>query len=208
MCYVRTSHYENNKQKLTRFKSFLQSVTSAPLFSPCVALMSLSSPLLSTLYPSQSQLWCMHEGGFPEDQRGHYPGAIRPLVEHVDECWVLLCFLMQPLVNVGEVVGDSHAAIKCSLIRRYFSHNCLYFYWVALFLCLVATFDVVVVFVAREEVGPLIGAVSCRQRERGVSHHHQDETLWHLSMKVPESLAVQHCWVCILLYFTVGKGGK
>lgn len=33
--------------------------------------------------------------------------------------------------------------------------------------------------VAREEVGSLIGAVvlSCRLRARGVSHHHQDETL-------------------------------
>lgn len=47
----------------------------------------------------------MHEGGFPEDQRGHYPGAIRPLVEHVNECWVLLCFHMQPLVYVGELGG-------------------------------------------------------------------------------------------------------
>ena len=26
----------------------------------------------------------MHEEGFPEDQRDHYPGAIRPLVEHAN----------------------------------------------------------------------------------------------------------------------------
>ncbi len=43
------------------------------------------------------------------------------------------------------------------------------------------TLNVVVIFptVAREEVGSLIGAVvlSCRPRAKGVSHHHQDETL-------------------------------
>lgn len=86
-----------NKQKWTPVRALLSVLTSSQLSSPCVVLTSLSSPVFSTLYPSQSQLWCMHEGGFPEDQRGHYPGAIRPLVEHVNECWVLLCFHMQPL---------------------------------------------------------------------------------------------------------------
>lgn len=54
----------------------------------------------------------MHEGGFPEDQRGHYPGAIRPLVEHVNERWVLLCFHMRPLAYVGEAGKDSPGEIK------------------------------------------------------------------------------------------------
>lgn len=51
----------------------------------------------------------------------------------------------------------------------------------ALFVCPAVEFNIGFVYctVARVEVGSLIGAVvlSCRLRTRGVSHHHQDETL-------------------------------
>ena len=33
----------------------------------------------------------MHKEGFPEDQRGHYPGAIRLLAELGHACCVLSC---------------------------------------------------------------------------------------------------------------------
>lgn len=197
--------HENPKQTWTPISASFSALTSSPLSAPCVALISLSSPLFSILYPSQSQLWCMHEGGFPEDQRGHYPGAIRPLVEHVNECWVLLCFPMQPLLCVDRVGGDSLGMIKCSLKSIRFHHKYLYFYpnGTVCAPCCNIWYSGCFPTVAREEVGSLIGAVvlSCRLRARGVSHHHQDETLWHLSMKVPECLAAQHRWVC--LYFTV-----
>lgn len=202
---LRSNICENYKQPLTCFQSCLTST----LFSPCVALMSLSPPLLSTLYPSQSQLWCMHEGGFPEDQRGHYPGAIRPLVEHVDECWVLLCFLMQPLVNVGEVVGNSYAVIlyvavyvDISLVSVFLlsctlSVSCSNV-WCSL-CCFCCTWE-----------GWTINWCYFMQSKRGGGvgvgdSSPSDETLWHLNMKVPESLAGQQCFC---LYFTVGHRAK
>lgn len=101
--------------------------------------------------------------------------------------------------------GDSLGVIKCSLKPIYFYHKYLCFYQSSSVCapCCNIWYSGCFPTVAREEVGSLIGAVvlSCRLRARGVSHHHQDETLWHLSMKVPECLAAQHHWVC--LYFTV-----
>lgn len=38
---------------------------------------------------------CMRKD-FLKTKEGHYPGAIRPLAEHVNDCWVLLCFHMLP----------------------------------------------------------------------------------------------------------------
>lgn len=187
-------------------KGFLQCVNSIfslpSLCGPDVSFL----PSIFPLYPSQSQLWCMHEGGFPEDQRGHYPGAIRPLVEHVNECWVLLCFHMRPLFNLGRVEWG----ILCGGIRS--SLGCMWFYYKYLYFyhgmsakaprCDIQYSSCFPTF-TREEVGSLIGAVviSCRLRVRGVSHHHQDETLWHLCMNVPECLAAEHRWV--RLCFTV-----
>lgn len=110
-------------------KGFLQCVNSiSSLPSLCGADVSFL-PSIFPLYPSQSQLWCMHEGGFPEDQRGHYPGAIRPLVEHVNECWVLLCFHMRPLFNLGRVEwGILCGGIKSSLDCMWFYYKYPYFY--------------------------------------------------------------------------------
>lgn len=102
-------------------------------------------------------------------------------------------------------VLDSLGVIKCSLKCIYSCHKYLYFHHHSSVCapCCNIWYSGCFPTVAREEVGSLIGAVvlSCRLRARGVSHHHQDETLWHLSMKVPECLAAQHRWVC--LYFTV-----
>lgn len=69
------------------------------------------------------------------------------------------------------------------LLNANISCKCVHIYnnMIALFVCPAMEFNVVLVYctAARVEVGSLIGAVvlSCRLRTRGVSHHHQDETL-------------------------------
>lgn len=190
------------EEKGNPIRAFFRVLTSSPLSSPCVALMSHSSPLFSTLYPTQSQLWCMHEGGFPEDQRGHYPGAIRPLVEHVNECRVLLCFHMQPLYHVGRIEGDSLGMIKHSLKCIYFITNISILIRSPLFSvsCCNLHYSGYFLTVACEEVRSLIGAVvlSCRLRARGVSHHQSGWNALTFEHEIPRVPCGPTSLVCIL----------
>lgn len=189
-------------------KGFLQCVhSSVSLPSLCGTDVSFL-PSIFPLYPSQSQLWCMHEGGFPEDQRGHYPGAIRPLVEHVNECWVLLCFHMRPLFNLGRVEwGILCGGIKSSLGCMRFYYKYLYFYHDISAKAPRRGFQYSSCFptFAREEVGSLIGAVaiSCRLRVRGGE---SSSSGWNALTFVHERPRVPCGWASLGMFVFYSKG--
>lgn len=66
----------------------------------------------------------MHEGGFPEDQSGHYPGAIRPLAEHVNT--VTHCFHTQPAWSCAWDVGANiQLLLERGLFHRRFEKDIL-----------------------------------------------------------------------------------
>lgn len=100
-----------------------------------------------------------------------------------ESCSVFTCshFSMWVWWGGGAGLGNSLGMKKCVLKCIYFCHKYLYFYQnvpVCASGCNIG-YSGCFPTVAREEVGSLIGAVvlSCRLRARGVSHHHQDETL-------------------------------
>ena len=114
---------------------FLSALSSLIHFILSTSIRSLpSSPSLFSSSPSfalpvqpSSLCWSMHEGGFPEDQRAHYPGVIRLQVEHVKpvtlfshwQTCVYVCVCVCVCVHVCDRQNDREKLFICILCARW-----------------------------------------------------------------------------------------